>query len=186
MAAFLVVCAWAGPVHAWMWEVSDEELSEVTGEGFSSFTLEGDVVRAYFDITAQTYTQIDSLKMGYYSRDGIAAPGWDQDWVGVSLGSPNEDLVCRGFFIEAGFSQISDPGARSLSYLKFGTPSMTGPVSADFRSFTGRIQNGATYVDYDRFPLGQKTIYSSNGEFSVTLDGSSGWRMFWGNATVTP
>jgi len=183
---FTVILIISAPaVHAWMWEMEDEELSEVTGEGFSSFTLENDVARAYFNISATTFTEIDSLKMGYYD-DGTSY-GWDQDWVGVSLGSASEGLVCRGLYIEAGFSNIADPASRTLNYLKVGTPDMTGPISANFISFSGHIENsGVVLVDGRRLNLGQRTIYSTNSEFNVTLDSNTGWWFHWDNATITP
>ncbi len=174
------------PAHAWMFEMADEELGEVTGEGFSSFTLEGDVARAYFDITVNTYTEIDSLKMGYYD-DGIST-GWDQDWTEVSLGSASEDLVCRGMYIEAGFANITDPANRRLETLKIGTPDMTGPISANFISFSGHIENptDGVLVDGRRLTLGVRTIYSTSSEFSVSLDKDNGWSFYWDNATITP
>lgn len=176
--------AWATPLHAWMWEVGDEELSEVTGEGFSSFTLENDVARAYFNITASTFTEMDSLKMGYYN-DGIGN-GWDQDWTNVSLGSASEDLVCKGLFLEAKFSNIADPANRKLDYVKIGSPDMTGPISANFNSFSGRIRDGGTVVvDGRRLNLGTRTIYSNHSEFSISLEKDNGWFFEWGNATIT-
>jgi len=184
---FTVILVISAPViHAWMWEMADEELSEVTGEGFSSFTLENDVARAYFNITAATFTEIDSLKMGYY--DDGSSYGWDQDWVGVSLGSASEDLVCKGLYIEAGFSNIADPDNRALNYLKVGTPDMTGPISANFISFSGHIENptDGVLVDGRRLSLGARTIYSTNSEFSVILDKDDGWWFHWDNATITP
>ncbi len=184
---FTVILIISSPaVHAWMWEMEDEELSEVTGEGFSSFTLENEVARAYFNINAATFTEIDSLKMGYYD-DGISY-GWDQDWVGVSLGSSSESLVCKGLYIEAGFSNIADPDNRRLNYLKLGTPDMTGPISANFISFSGHIENPTqgVLVDGHRLNLGTRTIYSTNSEFNVTLDKDNGWLFYWDNATITP
>ncbi len=183
LVAFCLLCS---PVHAWMWEVGDEELAEVTGEGYSSFTLENEVARAYFNITTSTYTEIDSLKMGYY--DNGSGIGWDENWEGVSLGSASESLVCKGVYIEAGFSNMTDPATRQLNFVRVGTPSMTGPISANFISFSGRIENptDGVLVDGSRLNLGQRTIYCNNSEFSVTLDRTSGWWFHWGNATITP
>jgi len=69
-----------------------------------------------------------------------------------------------------------------------GTPSMTGPISANFISFSGRIENptDGVLVDGSRLNLGQRTIYCNNSEFSVTLDRTTGWWFHWGNATITP
>lgn len=179
---FLLVTA---DVHAWMHEVSDEELSEITGEGFSSFTLEDGVARVYLNIETSTFTEVDSLKMGYY--DNGVTTGWDQNWENVSLGSASEDLVCKGIYIEAGFTNIADPSSRQLNYLKVGTPDMTGPISADFVSFSGHIENptDGVLVDGSRINLGSRTIYSTNSGFSVMIDESSGWVFFWDNATIT-
>jgi hypothetical protein len=176
-------------IYAWMWEMADEELAEVTGEGFSSFTLENEVARAYFNITASTFTEIDSLKMGYYD-DGTSY-GWDEDWADVSLGSSSEDLVCQGLYIETGFSNIADPANRTLNYIKAGTPSMTGPISANFISFSGHIENptAGVLVDGHRLSLGIRTITSTNSEFYMQLNQSGvdkGWWFFWNNATITP
>lgn len=188
------LCFLAGPVHAWMWEVDDQQLSEVTGEGFSSFTLTDDlaggkIAQAYFNITASTFTEIDSLKMGYY--DNGSGLGWDEDWTDVSLGSSSEDLVCRGLFIEAGFSNISDASTRTLNYLKVGTPSMTGPISANFNSLTGSITDAGTTTTYNRVNIGPQTVYSNSGAFSVTVGAGTngaptGWRVDWGNAHILP
>lgn len=170
-------------------EMTDAELSAVTGAGFSSFTLENDVAKAYFNIEARTFTEIQSLKMGYY--DYGSGIGWDQDWTNVSLGSATEDLVCKGFYIEAKFTNLTDPTARSLDYIKIGTPSMTGPITADFNSFSGHIENptDGVLVDGRRLSLGKNTIYSNNSEFylQLSLTGTqAGWWTYWNNATITP
>lgn len=187
---FVLLCAWASPVHAWMWEVSDEELSEVTGEGFSSFTLDPatGVARAFFNVNAYTYTEIDSLKMGYY--DG----GWDQDWTNVSLGSATEDLQVKGLYLEAGFSSLTDPANRQLNYIRIGTPSLTGPITADFTSFSGKITllDDSVYQNGRRINMGTRTLYANNSDFSVTLDrtgaktGYTGWWVEMNRATVAP
>ena len=174
--------------------MNDDELSEVTAAGFSSFTLTDQVTKAYFDIEAQTFTEIQSLKMGYY--DNGTTLGWDEDWTNVSLGSSTESLVCKGLYIEAGFSNISNSAIRTLNSIKVGTPSMTGPISATFNSFSGRIEDGTgvpvvfggTTLDGHRITtLGTRTIYSNNDEFSMQLTATgakAGWWFFWKNATV--
>lgn len=176
------------PAYAFT-EMSDSELSEVTGAGFSSFSLENDIVKAYFNIEARTFTEISSVKMGYY--DNGSGFGWDQDWTNVSLGSSTEDLVCKGIYIEAKFTNLTDPNTRSLDYIRIGTPSMTGPITADFNSFSGHIENptDGVLVDGQRLNLGRNTIYSSNSEFYLQLSKSgaqAGWWAYWNNATITP
>jgi len=176
-----------------MVQMSDEELSEVTAAGFSSFTLTGGVARAFFNIEARTFAEIDSLKMGYYQTDPLnpATLGWDQDWTGVSLGSATEDLILRGVYIEASFSSIDDDAARQLESLRVGTPSMTGPIRATFNSFSGHIENptDGVLVDGRRLNLGTRTIYSTDSEFYMQLSragGQAGWWFYWDNATITP
>jgi hypothetical protein len=177
-----------------MVQMNDDELSEVTAAGFSSFNLQDNMTRAYFNVEASTFTEIQSLKMGYYN-DGITT-GWDEDWTGVSLGSSTESLTCKGLYIEASFSNIANSSTRTLNSIKVGTPAMTGPISAAFNSFSGRIEDGTGMpvivggqsIDGHRITtLGTKTIYSNNDEFSLQLSGSGaqkGWWVFWKNATV--
>ena len=165
-------------------EMGEEELQQVTGAGFSSFTLTDGVARASFNIVARTYTELDSLKMGYY--DG----GWDQDWTNVSFGTLDTDLVIRGFYIEASFSNIADPANRVLNSIKLGTPSMTGTISAEFNSFSGRIQDpgGIDLVNGHRVNLGPATITCTNSAFQASLNTSGpekGWWMSWTNAGIT-
>jgi hypothetical protein len=178
------------PVYAAMNEMTEDALSEITGEGFSSFTLIDGIARASFNITASTFTEIQSLKMGYYN-DGTAL-GWDEDWQGVSLGSATTDLTSNGLYIEAKFSNISDPVTRTLDYIKVGTPDMTGPISANFVSFSGHIENPTDGVLYDGHritTIGQATITSTNSEFYLKLENAGiqkGWWVFWNKATVGP
>jgi hypothetical protein len=180
-----------------MVQMNDDELSSVTAAGFSSFTLQDNVVKAQFNIDASTFTEIQSIKMGYYN-DGTNGLGWDQDWTTASFGLATEDLRCKGLYIEAKFSNITDAATRTLDSLKVGTPAMTGPIRATFNSFSGRIEDGnnvpvvvdGNAVDGRRITtLGTKTIYSNTDEFymQLTRTGSqAGWWFFWKNATVTP
>ncbi len=49
--------------------IGDAELDNITGQvGFSEFTIDANTVRVFFDIHVETYTEIDSLKLGYYPR----------------------------------------------------------------------------------------------------------------------
>jgi len=171
-----------------MVQMTDEELSEVTATGFSSFSVEDNIIKAYFNIQTSTYTEIESLKMGYY--DNGSGLGWDQDWEGVSLGSPTQDLVCNGLYIEAKFSSLADPD-RTLDYLRVGTSSMTGSISASFNSFSGYVDS----VSYSRQSLGDNTITCGDQcQFYLQLalnpptGQPQGWYVYFSNATlsVTP
>lgn len=171
-----------------MVQMSDDELSGVVASGYSSFTLEGDVARAYFNIETRTFTEIESLKMGYY--DDGATLDWDQNWENVSLGTATDDLIFDGLFIEASFSNITDADNRTLDSIKVGTPSLTGTVSADFISFSGRIQNptdGIIVEGHRLTTLGTCTINSDGGEFFMQLSRTgdeAGWWFQWNNATI--
>jgi len=176
-----------------MVELADADLSEVYAEGFSSFTLENDIVKASLNIEARTFTEIQSLKMGYY-HDGSTL-NWDEDWTNVSLGSATEDLVCKGLSIEVKFTNLSDPATRTLDYIRVGTPSMTGPITATFNSFSGHIENltDGVLVDGHRITtLGTRTITSTNSEFYLQLALNPpagqplGWYFYWSNATISP
>lgn len=176
----IVLCLLWSPLHAEMRAISDEMLSEITGEGFCSFTMEGGVVRADFDITASTRTHVDRLQMGYW--DNGSGLGWDQDWEDVDFGYTGYTLNCNGLFFEAGFSNITDPSSRQLEYLRVGSPSVTGRIRADFRSFTGTI-GGNTYTRESLRPGFLTGMYSirPRGEYLYfQLSRTSGWSVHAG------
>jgi len=190
------------PYNCSMVQMNDNELSNVTAAGFSSFTLQDGVTRAYLDIQSSTFTEIQSLKLGYYDCIGDGTGfGWDQDWTNVSLGSATQDLQCNGLYIQANFTNIANSATRVLNSLTVGTPSMTGPISANFNSFSGLIETGGSpgtentqgtagtvvFQGY-RANLGQSTITSTNSEFYMQLSVSGpqkGWYFYWNNATLT-
>ena len=171
---------------AGMHELSDGELSSVHGAGFSTFTLDGNTVTLNFSgVTLSTWTEIQSMKMGYYLKGTTA---WDNDWTSVSLGTSATDLVAKGLYIKAGFSgDITNPATRQLEYVQIGTTSLTGPVSANFNSFSGTLDNGVTNIN--RTNLGAATITSGGGGFCLTLQRSGsqmGYTFNWSSATKTP
>lgn len=176
--------------EAGMTTLADRELQEVFSQGFSSFTLVDGVARAEFNIDARTWTEIGSLKLGYYN-DG-ATTGWDQDWTGVSLGSVDEDLVIKGIYIEAVFENIGNSATRSLKSVKFGTDGksgtagMTGSITATFTRFSGDI--GSSTIDGHRLSTPFTSISFTNTGWYVSLnvDGTQkGWWVHWDNATTS-
>jgi hypothetical protein len=179
-----------------MVQMDDNELSEVTAAGFSSFTLQDNVTKAYFNVETSTFTEIASLKMGYYTDPVTNKTGWDEDWTNVSMGTASEDLVCKGIYLEAKFSNIANATTRTLDSFTIGTPSLTGPIKATFNSFSGRIEDGTgapvvvggQTIDGRRITtLGTKTIYSNSDEFYIQLSRTgdkAGWWFYWKNATV--
>jgi hypothetical protein len=178
---------------AGMHELSDGELSFVHGAGFSQFTLSTDTngnslaTFNFSGVTLSTWTEIQSMKMGYYLKGTTA---WDNDWTTVSLGTSATDLVAQGFYIKAGFSgDITNPATRQLEYVQIGTASLTGPISANFNSFSGSLDNGVTNIS--RTNLGAATITSNGGGFCLSLSRNGvgnqmGYSFNWGSATKTP
>ena len=204
---------------AGMNELSDGEMSQVYGTGFSSFTLDGTglATLALNGVSISTYTTIGQMAMGYY--DNGLGLGWDQDWqdkVGAgknSLGTSSNNLIFKGLYIKAQFTNYTDPATRQLEYIQIGTPDLTGDISgyfnslsATFGSLTGTnvyIDNGApvTYsgvpVTYSRNMVSMSsgsspsltTITATNTSFYLSLDrtGTSnplGHSFHWGSATI--
>ena len=147
-----------------MTPMTEDELSAITGHGFSSFTLTQenglDIARMDLDIRATTFTEIDSMKLGYYGG------GWDENWLGLSMGSSDNDLTLGGFYFESQFVDINDASTRQLERVTIGWTSVTGTISAEFNSFTGNIQG----TEHCRQDLGPTTIHLHDEGFSMTLD----------------
>lgn len=166
--------------RAGMKAMNDSELSAVVAQGFSSFTMVNGVALADFSgISGSTYTEIDSLKLGYWDKAGGGSKGWDQNWTTVKLGSSTNDLTFNGFFLKAEFdpATVNDPAHRQLTGIVIGSRDVTGTVSADFQSFTGII--GGT--DISRANLGQKTYQFNHSELSFSLELSGPHKGAWVN-----
>ena len=118
--------------------MTDDELSEITGHGFTDFSLTTanglDIARIDMNLQAATYATIDSLKLGYW--DNGSGVGWDQNWLGVSLGTNAEDLVLTNFFLQAEFININDAANRQLKTIEVGFQQVYGTISADFASLS--------------------------------------------------
>jgi hypothetical protein len=166
LAIFALAAAFAPlPARADLREMSVSEMSDITGTGFSMFTVEGNRVRADFNILAETYTEIDSLKMGYWENaDGL---GWDQNWTQVKMGTPAQDMTMRGFFLEATFDHLSDPVNRRLTGVFFGFREVTGELQANFESLS-RIGVGGD-EDQRRLNPGLQTFQFSNSELRISF-----------------
>jgi hypothetical protein len=142
--------------------LSDAELAGITGNGFTDFSLthvDGlDVARIDLNMQTATYATMDSMKMGNW--DNGSGTGWDQNWLGVSMGTESTDMVLNDFVLQAEFTNIDDSTARELKSITIGYQSVTGTLSANFSSIslmpgTSRTDEGqATYVfDGDPFLL---------------------------------
>ena len=181
------VVAWGdtdspAPRRGGMQELADADLAQIYGTGFSEFTLNtttGIALMNFPGITVSTFTEINSMKMGYYNG------GWDQDWIGqgtgnVLLGNSSTDLVFSGLYIETQFANVTNSATRQLQYVRIGTQSLTGPVTANFQSFNGEIAG----TPYNRSNLGNATITANNSSFYLSLSRASGFQFYWGTGTT--
>jgi len=198
LAGFILLLFWAAalaaPVcRAELLEMADTELAAVYAAGYTKFSWKTvgteDIARMDINVEARMFANIGSLKTGYYTG------GWDQDWASVQLGDAANDLVAKGLFVEMGFdtATINSPSARTLNYVKIGTPSMQGDISGTFNSFSGTI-SGAGITNVSRQNLGTTTITadgSGASDFSMTLSriagtNQMGFSFQWGSATKSP
>jgi len=138
--------------------LSDNELSEISGHGFSNFSLTGNMALIELNLQTATFTEIDSLNMGYY--DNGSSIGWDQNWNQVALGSDSQDMVLNDFIFQAEFSDISDSGTRRLLSMQIGFNDVSGQLNADFQSLSilsglsRDVPGQATFhFDHDRMVL---------------------------------
>ena len=182
---FIVATFLPGLSRAEMIEAGDEELAEITAGGFSRFAITGDTARAEFDITTWTYTQIDSMKLGYYD-DGITGTGWDNDWTDISVGAPEQDLVTNGVFFEAVFENINDPANRTLKSVKFGFHDVTGTITADFNALSGHIAPGHPDNGHRTAPAFTEITLNGTGFYiSLEIDGPNrGYNIHFDNAVT--
>ncbi len=212
IAATICMLLIPGIASAELQTMDDSELSAIYAEGFSNFTIEdlgGGLTQtnAWFNIYADTYTTIDSLKMGYHDEYNYKDPipssfGWDEDWTGIQIGgnlnNPDEDLHAEGFFMKAVFENIDDPANRVLKSITFGADQVSGPITATFNSFSGTIDdsndNTPEYNGHG-MDLGYRTITADpNGDgsgssfaFSLSLDGANkGYWVDFTKAVVSP
>ena len=201
--------------------MNDDEMLDVYATGFSSFTIQDlgyddlSETNAWFNIRAFTYTEIDSLKLGYHDEYDYKNPtpsyGWDEDWEDIQIGKiesgaasdnagfldPTEDFYGEGFYFSAVFKDINNPASRELKSVKFGFDYVQGDIKAVFNSFSGTIDDS-----YDNTPeynghimnLGPVTITADptntgNGgmEISFNIDTyDKGYWVTFDNAVVTP
>ena len=204
LAGFILLLFWAAalgaPVcRAELLEMADTELSAVYAAGYTKFSWKTvgteDIARLDLDVEARMYADIGSLKTGYYNNGSTTA--WDQDWTGVQLGTAVSDLVAKGLFVEMGFdtATINNPNARTLNYVKIGTPNMQGEISGTFNSFSGTISGAGITNVIRKTDLGAPATITADGtaasDFSMTLSriagtNQMGFSFQWGSATKSP
>ncbi len=206
LLAMLLLLFLATPCWAGMKMLSDNQLSDVYAEGFSSFTIttpDGGAtsdVTALFNIYTTSYITIDSMKMGYYN-DG-STTGWDEDWTNVQIGgparsslaynglsTPNQDFQTQGAYMKANFTNLNNPATRTLNSITLGVTSATGNISALFNSFSGSVLGGGSgnpdITNAHRIPnlnlaAGVHTITANNTPVSITLSLTNGYQINFG------
>ena len=167
--------------------MSDDELSQVTGHGFSDFSLTLasetgglDIARVDLNLQASTYATMDSLKLGYWDNTGAGNLGWDQNWLGVSIGSETTDMVLSNFVLQAEFVYLNDAATRELKSITMGFQSATGTLSGTFASLS-ELESG-----YSRETVGAAT-YTFDGDpilMHINVDGDNpGIWLDFGSAT---
>jgi len=199
--------------------LDDDGLSEVYAEGFAEFQINdlgGGLTETYalFNIRADTYTEVDSLKLGYHNeydyKDPTPAYAWDEDWVNVQIGKietgslsddagfydPTEDFIAEGLYLRAEFTNINNSATRQLKTFAFGVKHAQGDIKAVFNQFSGTINDGAGAPEYNGHDLnlGPMTITSDptgsgTGGFEISLSIDTYDKGYWvtfDNAIVTP
>ena len=183
--------------------LDDTGLSDIYATGFSDFSITDNgtfhTTRAWFNVEAFTYTEIDSLKLGYHDEYDYKNPtpmyGWDEDWTNVVFGTdyedPSTDFHASGFYFEADFTSINDPANRELKSFRFGFDNVQGDISATFNNFSGTINDGVGAPEFNghSLNLGLATITSDGTgkmEFSLNIeDYDKGYWVTFDNAVVT-
>lgn len=177
LVAVCLMC-YPAPASSAMKVLSDSALSEITGFGYSDFTLFHDDVTGYdiaridLNQSVSTFTEIDSMKLGYY--DNGTGLGWDQNWTNVSVGTAAQDLFMNGLFFRAEFENINDPVNRQLKSLTVGFTDVTGDLTADFQSLSlagaaPRQMIGLNTLNFLNTPLALKIIMDGT-ERGIWLD----------------
>ena len=190
--------------------LDDDEMTEIYATGFSDFQINDlgnglTETYALFNIQAYTYTEIDSLKLGYHDeynyKDPTPSYGWDEDWenvrIGGALNDPSQDFYAEKFYFSAIFDNIDDASIRELKSVKFGFEKIEGDIYADFINFSGTINDGAGAPEYNGhiLNLGPVTITGDPGgtdgtggmEISLNIENyDKGYWVTFDNAVVTP
>lgn len=118
-------------VSAQMVALTDAQLKEITGQAFSTLTMNtaaGGItttIRADFDIRVNTATFINELNLGYY-RDNANDLDWDVRLLNLGMGrdSPYEPVIFNGVYVEFTFLNIDDPANRDFIGMRGGTDDM--------------------------------------------------------------
>lgn len=127
---FLLPVAKAFPLEP----LNEKELKTTTGQAaMTDFTIIDNSVNVFLNTHIETWTEIDSMKLGYYNRQ---TPGWDQDWTNISFGSQSSDMTIDGLILKAEFDDLNS-NSPTLNSIMIGTNRINGTIKGNFNSFTG-------------------------------------------------
>lgn len=135
--AFILICMVPSLVFGELKSLSEKEMRTETAQaGLASFSQSDNTIRMFMDIHLETWTEIDSAKIGYYARD--ANMGWDQNWQNVKIGtSVTDPMKMDGFVFKADFNDLQTASKPTLKRLVIGTNRLIGTMQANMESFTG-------------------------------------------------
>jgi hypothetical protein len=115
--------------------LSKEKMKTTTGQrALTDISTSGDTTRLFLNTHIETFTEIESLKLAYFERNGTM--GWDQNWNNLSFGNQDTNLTIDGLVIKADFVNLesSEP---VLKRFIIGSNMLNGSISGNFDSFTG-------------------------------------------------
>ena len=162
-------------VSAEMKTLNDSELSEVTGQAFSNYTLtengNDSRIRIDLEMNIKTFTTVREFKLGYYpqyEQTGIdigliwpwwvyengTGPGWSVDFEGLQLGeNASNPLVLNGLTFRADFTTTAQ--GKRLDTFAIGSDHVTGFMRANnMDAFSGRLRTSLariipSWLDFD-------------------------------------
>ncbi|PIE74579.1 MAG: hypothetical protein CSA18_04320 [Deltaproteobacteria bacterium] len=134
---FIFISIILSPFSYSLEKLSDSKMKNITGQkAFTRFSVINNTTRIFLNTHIETFTEIDSVKIGYYDRQNHGL-GWDQDWTDLSFGTDtSQTLKIDGLIIKADFDDLNAANP-NLKRLIIGSNHLNGTISGNFNSFTG-------------------------------------------------
>lgn len=160
---FAVILLFINPAYAELKSLSEKAMRNETAQaGLASFSKNDTSIRMFTDIHLETWTDINSMKIGYYDNGSAGGLGWDQNWRNVKIGtSATDQMKMDGFVFKADFDDLVNTDKPNLKRLVIGTNRLIGTVQANIDSISGvvnpvilnRSTTDTAPVVYDRTKL---------------------------------
>lgn len=148
--------------------MTEKDMKAAIGQaGFADFSITGDTARIFLDIHLETWTDISSVKAGYYEKNSML--GWDQDWTDVSIGSENESFEVDGLVLMADFSDGIGTSSQKLTRIIFGTNRAQGDITARINAYSGVYNDALTGGTGTAVYLERTAITGTNADGSTTF-----------------